>query len=264
MPAPAADALVAFLALDGDGTHRTSGSRVRNGPLFGGELLALGLRAAAATVDSGQQPHALHAHFLARGRPERISAEVATVRDGRTLSLRQVSVEEGGAELFTMMASFHRPEERDEHASAMPPAPDPDGVGPWKADPHTALDDTLPFEIRHVSLASDDQATIRLWARVRGSLPVDPVLAACAQAMATDMRTGAAASAQLGSFHGAVSLDHAMWFHRSVPADDWFLIDIRPRSVAAGRGLVVGTVHGIDGRLAATFAQEALVRAAPD
>jgi len=54
-----------------------------------------------------------------------------------------------------------------------------------------------------------------------------------------------------------------MWFHRRVLADDWFLIDIRPSSVSAGRGLVLGTVHGCGGQLAATFAQEALVRPAP-
>jgi acyl-CoA thioesterase-2 len=163
-----------------------------------------------------------------------------------------------------MTASFHQPEERDDHAVAIPTAPDPNAAGPWKGDPHANLDATLPFDVRHVLLTDHDEATMRLWARVRGSLPADPLLAACAQAMASDLRTGAAAAAPLGSFGGAVSLDHAMWFHRQVPADDWFLVDIRPQSVASGRGLVVGTVHGIDGRLAATFAQEALVRAAPD
>jgi acyl-CoA thioesterase-2 len=51
-----------------------------------------------------------------------------------------------------------------------------------------------------------------------------------------------------------------MWFHRPIRADEWFLVDIHPRSVSSGRGLVAGSIYAADGTLGASFAQELLVR----
>jgi acyl-CoA thioesterase-2 len=56
------------------------------------------------------------------------------------------------------------------------------------------------------------------------------------------------------------SLDHAVWFHRPIRLDDWVLYDLRPISNAGSRGLVYGTFHSRDGVLAASVAQEALIR----
>jgi acyl-CoA thioesterase-2 len=254
--------LVAFLDLERDGDVFRPGPRVREGGMFGGELLALGLRSAAATVE-GAVPHSLHAYFLRGRRDGELTARVAALRDGRSMSVRQVSVWSGDDELFTMTASFHRAEARDDWSRPLPTAPDPEGAGPWKDDPYTRLDDTLPFDIRHVEVPGPgaESSTARLWARAHGPLPDDPVLHACGQAMVSDMRTGAAAAHHVRSpWSGLASLDHAMWFHRQARADEWFLVDIRPLSAGGGRGLVVGSVHAIDGVQAASFAQEVLVR----
>src|SRR5260370_13485281 len=50
---------------------------------------------------------------------------------------------------------------------------------------------------------------------------------------------------------GLTSIDHAVWFYRQVPLDDWVLIDLQPESTAGGRGMYTGRIFGRDGRLAA-------------
>ena len=56
------------------------------------------------------------------------------------------------------------------------------------------------------------------------------------------------------------SLDHAVWFHRPIRADEWFLYDLQAVSNAGALGLARGTMHAIDGRLGASVTQEALLR----
>ena len=56
------------------------------------------------------------------------------------------------------------------------------------------------------------------------------------------------------------SLDHAMWFHRHAPIDDWLLYDCDSPSASGARGLARGQVYSRDGRLVASTAQEGLIR----
>ena len=59
------------------------------------------------------------------------------------------------------------------------------------------------------------------------------------------------------------SLDHALWFHRPLRADEWFLYDLHAVSNAGSRGLARGTMHDRHGLLGVSVAQEALLRLAP-
>jgi len=56
------------------------------------------------------------------------------------------------------------------------------------------------------------------------------------------------------------SLDHAMWFHRPVHADEWILYQQESPSASGGRGLGIGKMFAADGTLVATVAQEGMVR----
>jgi acyl-CoA thioesterase-2 len=58
----------------------------------------------------------------------------------------------------------------------------------------------------------------------------------------------------------AASLDHAVWFHRPVRADEWLLYDIAAKSTAGARGLGIGTMHTADGTHVLSVGQEGLVR----
>jgi acyl-CoA thioesterase-2 len=56
------------------------------------------------------------------------------------------------------------------------------------------------------------------------------------------------------------SVDHAMWFHRSVRVDDWLLYAVDSPSASGARGFTRGSVFARDGRLVASAAQEGLIR----
>jgi acyl-CoA thioesterase-2 len=58
----------------------------------------------------------------------------------------------------------------------------------------------------------------------------------------------------------SASLDHTMWFHRPLRADEWHLHDFTCHSYVGGRGLTIGHVFTAEGVHVATVAQEVLVR----
>ena len=58
----------------------------------------------------------------------------------------------------------------------------------------------------------------------------------------------------------AASLDHAMWFHRSHPLDDWILYTQGSPSTQGSRGFTRGSLFARDGTLIASVAQEGLIR----
>jgi acyl-CoA thioesterase II len=54
------------------------------------------------------------------------------------------------------------------------------------------------------------------------------------------------------------TLNHAVWFHRPLRADQWLLIGQHSPSAASGRGLATASVFSPDGGLVASLAQEGL------
>jgi acyl-CoA thioesterase-2 len=56
------------------------------------------------------------------------------------------------------------------------------------------------------------------------------------------------------------SLDHAMWFHRPVPMDDWVVHHITPTALGNARGLCTSRWYDSTGALLVTCVQEALIR----
>ena len=60
--------------------------------------------------------------------------------------------------------------------------------------------------------------------------------------------------------HTDASLDHAVWFHRPWRADVWSLFDIHTLVNAGGRATIRATMHGEDGTLHLSMAQELLIR----
>jgi acyl-CoA thioesterase-2 len=60
--------------------------------------------------------------------------------------------------------------------------------------------------------------------------------------------------------HTDASLDHALWFHRPARADEWHLFDLQALVNAGGRATIRATMHGEDGLLCLSMAQELLIR----
>src|SRR5215472_2237194 len=225
--------------------------------LYGGQVAAQALRAAAETVQADRRPHSLHGYFLSRGDPSRrVLLMVNRDRDGRSYSNRRVIAVQNGVVIFNMAASFHVAEDGpDYQAHAMP---------------HVATPEDLP-ELRGrtrmlgIEIKVPEQPTAcqewpsRVWMRTREHLAGE-TMHACALTYISDMFTGLAAVPGIAQVGPVTSIDHAVWFHRRAELDDWVLMDLLPESTAGGRGMYTGRIFSRDGRLAVGIAQESLFR----
>jgi acyl-CoA thioesterase len=261
------DDFAALLDMEQTAPDRFEAVPAGEGHLFGGYTLALALRAAATTVADHLRPQSLHAYFLdpgLAGRP--LTIDVQRWRDGRSFAVRQVAVGQNGGTPLLVTASFHVGEEGpDWHETLAVPPPGPDEL---RTDV-SMLGAIDPVEFRPVGGLRDEKPADLLprmhpyWARPRRPLPNDPILHACALAFVSDYMVVSSAQvldAPASADSLVVTLDHALWFHRPGTYDDWLLYSAEPASVASGRGLSRGSVHDRDGRLLASFSQEALIR----
>ena len=225
--------------------------------LYGGQVAAQALRAAAETVGPGRHPHSLHGYFLSRGDPSRrVLLMVNRDRDGRSYSNRRVIAVQNGVVIFNMAASFHVEEDGpDFQAHAMPAVAAPDGLPDISG--RTRM---LGIETRVPQQASPGQEwPSRVWMRTREHLG-DEIMHACALTYVSDMFTGLASVPGIDQVGPVTSIDHAVWFHRRTALDDWVLMDLLPESASGGRGMYTGRIFSRDGRLAAGIAQESLFR----
>jgi acyl-CoA thioesterase-2 len=236
--------------------------------LFGGQVAAQSLRAAALTTDPDHLPHSFHLYFLRPGRVgQPVLLEVSRVRDGRSFTTRNVVARQEGEAILTMSASFHREEPgvADYSPPATPfPPPDEDTAVPLhQAEWATGY---APLDVIRLPASPGDDPRVphvRSWIRFHDGLDDDPVVHACGFAYLTDTQTGTAPGSASGLEHGSymmTSLDHALHFHRPIRADEWSLVDFEPVSVGRGRGMTRGTIHALDGRLGASVQQELLMR----
>jgi len=226
--------------------------------LYGGQVAAQCLRAAALTVGPDRQPHSLHGYFLRPG-----DASIPTVfsverdRDGRSYTARRVVAVQRGEVIFNMAASFKVAEDGlDAQVPEPPSTTAPEESRAFAIPRLFSFEGRLPEQSRP-GLAWPD----RFWARSTADLGDDPLLHACALTYLSDISTG------LGGFESdghvsSSSIDHAVWFHRPARLDEWVLCELAPVSVAGGRGLYSESLFDRSGRLLATVAQEALFRRA--
>jgi acyl-CoA thioesterase-2 len=248
--------------------------------VFGGQVLGQALVAATATVEN-RQVHSLHAYFLRRGDfNSPIVYEVDRAWDGKHFATRRVVAIQHGQQIFNMSASFQIPEAGLDHQIPMPDVPAPEALSDLDrilaALPNLPpfmqkmLDQKRPFEFRPVELPSFDgkvkaKPLKHVWIRAVDKLPDDEALHRCLLAYASDFQLLDTALKP----HGLsmikdkiviASIDHAMWFHRSVRVDDWLLYAMDSPSASGARGFTRGSVFARDGRLVASVSQEGLIR----
>lgn len=270
--APVADSLRSLLQLlaleplgDPDSfAARTHGDDAGVSRIFGGHVAAQCLLAASHTVPEDRTAHSLHAAFVRSGRPGvALRIDVERIRDGRAFSTRHVRAGQLGQLIFEATVSFHVPEGHGDWE----PSTVLDVPGPDEGD-DTSIFATLPtlqvFDVRVVATSSGVlPAAHPCWIRVRDRLPDAPAVHLAALASMSDVAsvrgTMPPGFTPGPTFTGA-SLDHVIWFHRPARADDWLLLTMDPLSHQGGRALGIGRIHAADGRLVATYAQEALLR----
>ncbi|MFI6766799.1 acyl-CoA thioesterase [Streptomyces sp. NPDC050355] len=259
--------------------------------VFGGQVAAQALVAAGRTAPADRPPHSLHAYFLRPGDPGApIIYTVDRIRDGRSFTTRRVVAVQHGQPIFHLSASFQAHEEGMEHQEPMPAAPDPLQLptaaemlpryadrfaGPGVVD--RLLEARAAIDLRYVgeppfgTVGEVREPRSQVWFRTHGKLEDDgeiprPLLDICLVTYVSDMtlldsillahgRGGWA----VGDVVGA-SLDHAMWFHRPLSADEWLLYDQESPTAQGGRGLGKGRIFTADGRLAVSVIQEGVIR----
>lgn len=233
--------------------------------LFGGQVAAQSLRAATLTVPPERLVHSFHAYFIRPGRPGvPLQLDVERARDGRSFTTRRVSASQDGEPIFVLDASFQVQEQGDDWQpeDSMPAVPGPDEV-PALESPFGSFSSMSPFEMRPCDGSNAGGFAMHpYWVRARERLPDEEAIHACAIAFVSDMGIFSAArppNASTTPMMGA-SLDHAVWFHRPVRADEWLLSDAHPMRAAGSRGMAHGTMHTLDGVLAVTVIQEGLLR----
>src|ERR1700679_2780732 len=76
--------------------------------LYGGQVAAQCMLAAAATVEGDRRPHSFHGYFLKGGRSDvPVILQVDRDRDGRSFSARHVVAIQDGDVIFSMICSFN-------------------------------------------------------------------------------------------------------------------------------------------------------------
>ncbi|MDI1464800.1 acyl-CoA thioesterase II [Catellatospora sp. KI3] len=279
----AVDSLVELLDLApvDDLVYRGQNPPVGPPRIYGGQVAAQALTAAGRTVDPSRTVHSLHGYFVRAGdMTEPVDYHVERIRDGRSFSVRRSVAKQRGKEIFVMSASFQVREEGLDHHDPAPadvPGPDdvptmtdrlapyPERLGVWKLIPR-------PMDVRYLGEPGwvrpgtrEADPRQRVWMRLDGKLPDDPLLHACALTYMSDLTLLDAVLSVHGEVWGpggviGASLDHALWFHRPFRADEWFLYDCASPSASGSRGLATGRMFTRDGRHIATAVQEGLLR----
>jgi acyl-CoA thioesterase-2 len=254
----------------------------RPGRLFGGQVAAQALVAAGRTLPDAKPAHSLHGYFLRPGDPTRpVVYSVDRIRDGRSFTTRRVVARQRGKAIFNMAVSFHEPELGYEHQFDMPAAPEPEGVPTWSEHIEKTWENVpeevrgwigrpRPIDTRHVEApiflgGQARSGPCLVWMRAAAALPDDPFLHQCLLTYASDIalldtivrphgRRG-----ELGPLTTA-SLDHAIWFHRPLRVDDWFLFVQDSPAAFGARGFGRGSLYTRAGVLVASVAQEGLMR----
>lgn len=264
-----------------------------NPRVYGGQLLAQSLLAASRTVESDLAIHSLHSYFLLPGDLTiPIIYNVTPIRDGASFATRSVSAIQSGKPIFSLTCSFQRlrpGEDFYSHQDPMPvniPKPEdvpndnerfkqavdtesfPDRLksfyrkrleAPLLLDIHR-IDPVNPIRPKD-NLSSQDL----LWVKTHGSLPVDdPKFHQCVAAYASDIGMVGTMLRPHGpgykELSAVASIDHSMWFHAPFRADEYLLMEIHSPRTSNSRGLAIGRMFDLKGRLVVTFAQEGLIR----
>jgi len=233
------------------------------GRIYGGLVIAQALWAATQSVDESHALHSIHAYFMLAGDlSEPVRYEVDRLRNGRSFTTRQVVARQSSGAILTLSCSF----QRDEPGEQSQPAEFPADAG----DPNNLLAQWgAGIERRDVVLPVSPPRALT-WARYPVALGSDARLHACALAYLSDMNPVSAISraypdnplerSERRKHFMSASLDHAIWFHHPVRADEWLLFDTLGHGIVGTRGLATGLVFGSDGTHVATIAQEALLR----
>lgn len=250
--------------------------------VFGGQVLGQALRAASYTTD--RPAHSMHAYFLYGGDINApIIYEVDRLRDGKSFVSRQVRAIQHGRVIFSAMVSFANPEEGLNYQHSEPEYPAPESLKS-ESELKEGILNFVPENVRasfmrerHVEIRPIDPVNpfqpqpeapfnahyIRTHDRIPKQLD-DIALHQAIVAFYSDFTLMTTALrphglSYISSSLQCASIDHAIYFHRPLRADEWMLYDMEATVSAASRGLNFGRMWQ-NGQLVCSTVQEGLIR----
>lgn len=277
----------ALLTLDalGEGRWRSRhGDSNLNGRSYGGQLLGQALMAALMDVPAGREATMMQFLFLQGAMPaEPVDFGVTVLQEGKRFSSRHVRAAQGnGRTVLDAQVTCALPLDAPTHASptTAPPGERPEDLprfdeidralvgdltrlGGYSQDRKPSIDFRVPDPTRQLA-ETHMNGRFRFWMRAIQPLPDDARLQAAAFAYLSDWWLNfASLGLHLRDLNGRPlyisSLNHALWLHRPVRADQWLHVDCSSPCAQAGRGLSIGSVHDQQGRQLATMTQECLM-----
>ncbi|MEG3180681.1 acyl-CoA thioesterase [Sphingomonas sp. LT1P40] len=251
------------------------------GRVFGGQVIGQALQAAQRSVED-KAAHSLHAYFMRPGNEDHpIIYRVVRDYDGGSFANRRVIALQQGQPILNMIASFHRTEEGLSHQDPLPDVPMPEDLRSEQEMRDEIRDEVperfrpfflraRPIEIRPCSprnwfKPAKTEPQQYSWFRAAATLPDDPALHRAILSYASDMMLLGTATLphgvnwMTGKLQSA-SLDHAVWLHEPLRADEWLLYATDSPWAGHARGFNRGRIFTRDGRLVASVAQEGLMR----
>jgi acyl-CoA thioesterase II len=227
--------------------------------VFGGQLLGQFLRIACLSCPD-KDVKSQHTVFTREGRAdEPIRYQATRQHEGRSFANVTITARQSRGVVATSSICMHAPEDGPEHQSVDDV---PAVLGP---DREVALD-LIPWETRaavDLNATTTGPPQFEVWMRTPA---VDPGLAPALAA--TDLTLiGTALRPMEGvdqrgngtAFTSAVT-SHTIWFHRPFRTDGWLLLRQHSPLLAHGRSFGRGDILAEDGKLVASYAQEALLR----
>jgi len=261
-----------------------NGKNVGYKRIFGGQVMAQTLIAAYKTIDVEHFAHSFHSYFLRPGDMDKpITFTVDRIRDGKSFTTRTVKAIQDGEAIFNCSISFQKRESGLEHQIDMPQVPEPESLKNELEIREAVLKklnirkEDIPMFIkeREIEMRPVEEENYlnpkrlppykNTWIRIDGKLPKDQTIQQAFLLYISDMGLLAAANNSVGvnfltkNFQNA-SLDHAMWFHRKIDLDGWFLYSIDSPITRNARGFSRGSIFSRDGKLIASCSQEGLIR----
>ncbi|HXA34021.1 MAG TPA: acyl-CoA thioesterase domain-containing protein [Acidimicrobiales bacterium] len=243
------------------------------GVVFGGQLLAQMMVAAAATVDPSGTKSVKSAHGLF-ARPvlvdEDADVTVDLLHGGRALSMATATVWQGGRPCARGQILLDGGEDDlIRHSSDAPAVDGPDAAVAW-GEPVEGREIRTVGGVDILDADATGPAEVLVWVRTSGppdNLVVNQALLAHATAsflIGTAMRPHAGVGQSVA--HRDIStgiVGHSISFHEDVAPDQWMLLANESPFAGRGRAYGRGQVFTRSGQLVASFSQEAMIRHFP-
>ncbi|MEY2425460.1 MAG: hypothetical protein QOI61_1032 [Actinomycetota bacterium] len=263
--------LLESLALENDGDGRFHAPPTNEpGVVFGGQLLAQSIMAAAA-VNDGKEVKTIHTVF-ARGASTELPLEydVEVLQSGRAFASASVTARQGDR-LCTRSTVLSTAPEPDliRHADPMPRVPSPDKVvGGDSHRPGWHIHTVGGVDLNDTAVGP---AKLDVWTRFDVDDP-GPLGSQALLAYASDgflIGTAMRPHEGIGQSLAHVSLStgvitHTLTFHEPFDASYWLLLCHKANYAGRGRTYGRADVFTEDGLLVASFVQDAMVRPMPE